>query len=196
MKLNSHLLVLIFNVLSIPFLNAEGQDTPAAAQKFGKMRPAVQVQPDGLYIGEAEEFQPASKGGWQAKKFGENYYAATFANSFLSRQAFLGAPEQCEETVASLKVNIKEAGRYLVLVRYEAAFRFETRSGGAEREARSEPTLRCPRQSQDLGVLSEAEEGSRLELGSRREHRLGGPRRVRLLETWPRDDSPDRRETA
>lgn len=107
------------------------QDTPAAARKLGRERPAVSIQPDGLYVCEAEEFQSATttaadQAGWQAKRFGENYYAATFANSFLSRQAFLGAPEQCEETVASLNVDIKDAGRYLVLVRYEAAYRFET----------------------------------------------------------------------
>ncbi len=103
-------------------------DTPSAAQELGKARPAVAEQPDGLYIAEAEEFQVAAgkPTGWQARRFGENYYAATFANSFLSRKAFLGAPEQCDETVASIKVDVKTAGRYLVLVRYEAAYRFET----------------------------------------------------------------------
>ena len=123
------LVLFVCSVLSLPMSGAEAQDTPAVAQNFGKERPAVQVQPDGLYVCEAEEFQSGSsddKAGWMAKRFGENYYAATFANSFLSRQAFLGAPEQCDETVASLSVDIKDAGRYLVLVRYEAAFRFET----------------------------------------------------------------------
>jgi hypothetical protein len=106
-------------------------DAPAAAQAFGKARPAVTVQPDGLYVCEAEEFQVAAppgegSAGWQAKRFGENYYAATFANCFLSRKAFLGAPEQCDETIAAVDVEIEQAGRYLVLVRYEAAYRFET----------------------------------------------------------------------
>lgn len=103
-------------------------DTPGAAQKLGRARAAVSIQPDGLYICEAEEFQTTTRSatGWQAKRFGENYYAATFANSFLSRQAFLGAPEQCDETIATINVDIKESGRYLVLVRYEAAYRFET----------------------------------------------------------------------
>ncbi|QDU96846.1 beta-galactosidase trimerization domain-containing protein [Lignipirellula cremea] len=102
--------------------------TPQAAQNWGKARPAITVQPDGLYVAEAEEFQPIAPQaeGWQAKPFGENYYAATFANCFLSRQAFLGAPAQCEESVATINVDIQEAGRYLVLVRYEAAYRFET----------------------------------------------------------------------
>lgn len=108
---------------------------PDIAQQFGKSQPAVAVQPDGLYVCEAEEFQvapvaaagaAAAAPGWKAGKFGENYYAATFANSFLSRKAFLGAPDQCEQTVATRQVDIKDAGRFLVLVRYEAAYRFET----------------------------------------------------------------------
>ncbi|GIW94542.1 MAG: hypothetical protein KatS3mg110_2583 [Pirellulaceae bacterium] len=101
-------------------------DSLAEAQRFGAVRPAVNIQPDGLYICEAEEFQCSGPPGWQPKRFGENYYAATFANTFLSRKAFLGAPEQCEPSVAELKVRIEQGGRYLVLVRYEAAYRFET----------------------------------------------------------------------
>lgn len=102
-------------------------DVAAAAQAWGRDRPAVSVQPDGLYLCEAEEFQPAGNApGWKARRWGENYYAATFANSFLSRKAFLGAPEQCEPAVAALGVDVQQAGRYLVLVRYEAAYRFET----------------------------------------------------------------------
>ncbi|MDA1053929.1 MAG: beta-galactosidase trimerization domain-containing protein [Planctomycetota bacterium] len=105
-----------------------GDDVPAAAQQLGRQRPAVQVQPDGLYVCEAEEFQPAANSppAWKAKRFGENYYAATFANCFLSRKAFLGAPQQCDESMVAINVDVKQAGRYLVLVRYEAAYRFET----------------------------------------------------------------------
>lgn len=89
-------------------------------------KPLVEAQPDGLIIAEAEEFQPAAPGGWQAKKWGENYYAATFANSFLSRKAFLGASEQADNVRAVTRVKVPTAGKYLVLVRYEAAYRFET----------------------------------------------------------------------
>ena len=81
----------------------------------------------GNLLVEAEEFQPGSDA-WQAKPWGENYYAATFANSFLSRKAFLGAGEQAIGK-ASIKVNVPKAGRYLVLARYEAAYRFETQFG-------------------------------------------------------------------
>jgi len=101
-------------------------DTIAAAQRLGKTRPVLKAQPDGLIVCEGVEFQPAPKGHWKAKPFGENYYAATFANSFLSRQAFLGAPENCDESTASIRIDVPKAGRYLALVRYEAAYRFET----------------------------------------------------------------------
>lgn len=121
-------LLLASVAISLCLRVSANDEAPAAAQQLGKQRPAIGVQPDGLYVCEAEEFQPAadSASGWKAKRLGENYYAATFANSFLSRKAFLGAPEQCDETIASINLDVKEAGRYLVLVRYEAAYRFET----------------------------------------------------------------------
>jgi len=101
------------------------QDTAALAAKFRPATSPVQPQSDGLIICEAEEFQTSGPG-WKAGNWGENYYAATFANSFLSRKAFLGAPEQCETATASITVNVTDAGKYLALVRYEAAYRFET----------------------------------------------------------------------
>ena len=85
----------------------------------------VTPSPDGTIVCEAEEFA-VEKPGWQAKPWGENYYAATFANTFLSRKAFLGAAENGDETVAAIAIEVKEPGKYLVLVRYEAAYRFET----------------------------------------------------------------------
>jgi len=105
--------------------SASSAEMAAAAQNYGKARPFVTVQPDGLIICEAEEFQVQSPG-WKARPWGENYYAATLANTFLSRQAFLGAPERGEKSKATIQVQIPEMGRYLALVRYEAAFRFET----------------------------------------------------------------------
>src|SRR2546427_12954818 len=75
---------------------------------------------------EAEEFKVISPG-WEAKKWGTNYYCGTMANTFLSRKAYLGAPEQCERSEAAMEVQIKNAGTYLALVRYEAAYRFDTR---------------------------------------------------------------------
>jgi len=108
-------------------LDAGAYQAVKAAQAFRANGEAVTPAPDGTYFCEAEEFKVA-KPGWQAKPWGENYYAATFANSFLSRKAFLGAPAQCRpDAVAGIDVDVKQAGKYLVLVRYEACYRFETR---------------------------------------------------------------------
>jgi hypothetical protein len=89
----------------------------------------VAAEADGSFIIEAEEFAVKSGGatGWRTMNWGENYYAASLANTFLSRKACLGAPEQCVRTEATLEVDVPAAGRYLALVRYEAAYRFETR---------------------------------------------------------------------
>lgn len=95
------------------------------AQQFRATGQPVTPAPDGTIFCEAEEFR-IEKSGWQSLPWGANYYAATFANTFLSRKAFLGAPAECEEAVATITIDVKEAGKYLVLVRYEAAYRFET----------------------------------------------------------------------
>ena len=108
--------------------SSEGSRIPTAANKgaqaFRANGEPVTLAPDGNYYCEAEEFQ-VQKPGWQAKSWGENYYAATLANTYLSRKAFLGAPAQCAETVATINVDVAKADKYLVLVRYEAAYRFE-----------------------------------------------------------------------
>ncbi|HET6882518.1 MAG TPA: beta-galactosidase trimerization domain-containing protein [Pirellulales bacterium] len=80
---------------------------------------------DGAIVCEAEEFQVV-RPGWAPQAWGTNYYAATLANTFLSRKAYLGAAEQADHAVASIDVIVPEAGRYLALVRYEAACRFQT----------------------------------------------------------------------
>ena len=81
-----------------------------------------------LIVKEAEDFTSV-KGDWEAKPWGTNYYAAGFANSFLSRQAYLGAPEQGVAAEAVTEVDVPVADTYLVLARYEAAYRFETQFG-------------------------------------------------------------------
>lgn len=101
------------------------RDPIRTAQDFHKTGQAVPPVSDTTIIAEAEEFTVKAPG-WQAKAFGTNYHAATFANCFLSRQAYLGAPEQCDKTVATIEVEVPKAGKYLALVRYEACYRFET----------------------------------------------------------------------
>ena len=97
------------------------------AQNFRAPGQPVIPLASGSIIAEAEEFEIADANGWVARPWGENYYCATFANSFLSRKAFLGAPADCDKTVATIDVTVPAAGRYLALVRYEAAYRFETK---------------------------------------------------------------------
>lgn len=83
-------------------------------------------------IAEAEDFKVVSKGSfgkgdWQVVPYRENYFASTFAMTFLSRMACLGAPEQIEkgqESVAEQEVNIPYASTYEVLSRYEAPYNF------------------------------------------------------------------------
>jgi hypothetical protein len=102
--------------------------TLAAAQErqvYRQPGQPVTAQPDGSIVCEAEEFQ-VMKPTWQAKPWGTNYYAATLANTFLSRKAYLGAPEQADNALATIDVVVPEAGRYLALVRYEAVYRFQT----------------------------------------------------------------------
>ena len=95
------------------------------AAKFRSNNEPVIPAPDGTIFCEAEEFK-VEKGLWQAKNWGENYFAATFANTFLSRKAFLSAPEECDESIATINARIDKEGDYLVLARYEAPYRFET----------------------------------------------------------------------
>jgi hypothetical protein len=106
-------------------LSAQTTNPVQTAQALRKAGQPVAPLSDTLIVAEAEEFQVAT-GSWKAQAWGTNYYAATFANSFLSRKAYLGAPPECERSTASLTVQVPKAGKYLALVRYEACYRFET----------------------------------------------------------------------
>ncbi len=74
-------------------------------------------------IAEAEDFT-VEKGPWQRVPYRENYFAGTFAITFLSRMACLGAPEQCAEAVATQRVEIPADGEFQVLARYEQPYNF------------------------------------------------------------------------
>ncbi len=103
-------------ILVLTWTAAIAAEGPIAATKYRGGQP-VAPAPDGTIFCEAEEFA-VEKPGWQARPWGENYFSGTFANTFLSRKAFLGAPEDCDETTATIAINVANAGRYLVLVRY------------------------------------------------------------------------------
>ncbi|MSR42635.1 MAG: hypothetical protein EXS19_01195, partial [Pedosphaera sp.] len=77
-------------------------------------------------IAEAEDFK-VEKGPWQVVPYRENYYASTFAISFLSRMGCLGAPEQLEagqSAVATQVIEVPRAGEFQVLARYEQPHNF------------------------------------------------------------------------
>jgi hypothetical protein len=77
-------------------------------------------------IAEAEDFTVV-KDGWSVVPYRENYFASTFALTFLSRMACLGAPEQMKkgkEAVAEQTVTIPRAGEFEVLSRYEQPYDF------------------------------------------------------------------------
>lgn len=87
--------------------------------------PSVTPRASGDLLCEAEEFQRSDEG-WSVKDWGENYYAATFANTFMSRKKYLSAPSETGESWVYREVEVPRAGEYLVLVRYEAPDRFST----------------------------------------------------------------------
>ena len=68
-------------------------------------------------------------GAWQPLEWArsDNYFAATLADTFLSRRAYLRAPANAStESVAAASMLIAKADNYHVLIRYEALYRFET----------------------------------------------------------------------
>ena len=92
----------------------------AQAQTQDAARPVVRL------IAEAEDFKVTSPG-WSIVPFRENYFASTFAITFLSRMACLGAPEQLsvgQEAVAEQAIELPYADTYEVLARYEQPYQF------------------------------------------------------------------------
>ncbi len=95
------------------------------AARFRATGQVVPARPDGMIHLEAEEFR-VLRGPWQAKSYGENFYVSTFAVTFLSRKAFLAAPPQAQDAVAEIRFQVPRTGNYLVLARYESAYRYHT----------------------------------------------------------------------
>jgi hypothetical protein len=75
---------------------------------------------------EAEDFAVKSPG-WRVMPYRDNYFAGTFAITFLSRMGCLGAPEQIErgqKAIAEKVITIPYADSYELLARYEQPFQF------------------------------------------------------------------------
>lgn len=117
----THLLTIgaITAALAVVALHAFVRHAPAQAPGQGQRLPV-------RLFAEAEDFTPTSPG-WQVVPFRENYFACTFAVTFLSRMAALGAPEQLpagQTAVAEQLVEIPYADTYELLVRYEQPYNF------------------------------------------------------------------------
>ncbi|MFO0798077.1 MAG: hypothetical protein U0804_11430 [Gemmataceae bacterium] len=96
-----------------------------AVAAFAGPAPAQERTPVRL-LAEAEDFTPKSPG-WQVVPYRENYFAGTFAVTFLSRMACLGAPEQLPAgttAVAEQVVNVPYADSFELLARYEQPLDF------------------------------------------------------------------------
>lgn len=92
---------------------------------FTPVAPAQDRTPVRLFA-EAEDFAVKSPG-WQVVPYRENYYAGTFAVTFLSRMACLGAPEQIDagkKAVAEQVVQVPYEDTYELMARYEQPFQF------------------------------------------------------------------------
>jgi hypothetical protein len=87
---------------------------------------AAQEQKPVRLFAEAEDFT-VEKGRWAVMPYRENYFASTFAVTFLSRMGCLAAPEQVpagEPAVATQEVTLPCAADYEILVRYEQPYNF------------------------------------------------------------------------
>lgn len=90
--------------------------------------PALSAQEAVRLFAEAEDFTAVSpksdgKSGWQPIPYRENYYASTFAVTFLSRLGCLSAAEQAT-AVAEQKIDVPGDGSYFVMARYEQPYNF------------------------------------------------------------------------
>ena len=97
----------------------------AALVALSPTDPAQEKLPVRLFL-EAEDFEVKSPG-WRVMPYRDNYFACTFAVTFLSRMGCLAAPEQLDEgkrAVAEKVVNIPYVDTYELLARYEQPFQF------------------------------------------------------------------------
>ena len=106
----------------------------AVTSALGSVAGAGDVSQQVPYFGttmvhiEAENFTAAPGSAWRAAAWGGDvgYFAATVADTFHSRRAFLHAPAaSAAGAVATAEFSVTRAGTYSVLARYETGFRFQ-----------------------------------------------------------------------
>ncbi|MBL8864539.1 MAG: hypothetical protein JNK93_03170, partial [Planctomycetia bacterium] len=87
---------------------------------FASSLAAAEPKPIRL-VAEGEDF--TVERGWGVVPFRDNYYSSTFAVTFLSRMACLGAEPQAD-AVATQRIDLPDDGEFHVLTRYEQPFNF------------------------------------------------------------------------
>lgn len=103
---------------------AARETRPAAGRKELNLPPPLRGPKAVRLVAEAEDFKVES-GSWSVLPYPRNYFASTFAVTFLSRMACLSAPAQpAGDAVASQRVSVPEDGEYRVFARYEAPYNF------------------------------------------------------------------------
>ncbi|MCX5662712.1 MAG: hypothetical protein NTW19_23780 [Planctomycetota bacterium] len=130
MRLTQHLLA-VTSMLALAAASFAQAPAAPPAKPAAPAAPAPPPPPPGIrIIAEAEDFElkgDAAKG-WHVMPYRENYFASTFAITFLSRMACLSSPEQIDAkgkpTVATQKVEVPSDGEFTVLARYEQPYNF------------------------------------------------------------------------
>ncbi len=96
-----------------------------AVVAFAVPASAQEKKPVRLFA-EAEDFTVASRG-WKVMPYRDNYYAGTFALTFLSRMGCLSAPGEMDagkKATAEQTINVPYEDTYELLARYEQPFQF------------------------------------------------------------------------
>lgn len=120
---------LVFGVLSLLVFVSGCAHLMTSQNRFPHVEPAARAALPGpetpvRILVEGEDFVVKS-GAWSIVPYRENYFASTFAITFLSRQALLGAPEQVDTpAVAERQVTIPYDDSYYVMARYEQPYTF------------------------------------------------------------------------
>ena len=128
---------------------------PAAAQHAQHLpyfdTNLIVMEAENFTLSSGDEVGARAPSGWEAREWlhSANRFAASVADTYLSRRAYLHGPASADKSASAtmdFELSAAEAGTYDVLLRYEAAFMFETpvhlsiaaassSSAGAERAA-------------------------------------------------------------
>eukprot|EP01045_Picozoa_sp_COSAG04_P035389 COSAG04_NODE_8150_length_1016_cov_0.923664_1_plen_278_part_01 len=108
---------------------------PAAAQHAQHLpyfdTNLIVMEAENFTLSSGDEVGARAPSGWEAREWlhSANRFAASVADTYLSRRAYLHGPASADKSASAtmdFELSAAEAGTYDVLLRYEAAFMFET----------------------------------------------------------------------